>query len=97
MSEHVSLNNSVFIQRPSGFANVSLIVLWRSYTPHCVSLLTARGCPCLTAGLRTFSDHACVQTNQTLFIRSGHSHWAQRGFVTGPALDVLSVSWEAQE
>lgn len=32
MSEHVSLNNSVFIQSPSGFANVSLIVLWRSYT-----------------------------------------------------------------
>lgn len=72
-----------------------VIVLWRSYTP-CMYPASARGCPA-SQGLRTFSDHACVQTNLTLFVQSMHSYQTQRGFVTAPALDVLSVSWGRQE
>lgn len=72
-----------------------VIVLWRSYAP-CMYPASARGCPA-SQGLRTFSDHACVQTNLTLFVQSMHSYQTQRGFVTAPALDVLSVSWGRQE
>lgn len=96
MSEHVSLNNSCLYSKPVRLCKCVLNCALEKLHPLCFPCLLP-GDALALQGAENVGDHACVQTNQTLFIRPRHSYWAQRGFVIVPALDVLSVSWERQE